>query len=114
ITLLIGFSVVLLGNFLLTPQFHEYGAVVASLIGHVMIITSGYLLSQKYFSIPFNYQKDGLLFLGFLGLSIGMINFNFSPKMSIDLLVKTISLFVLVGVLISIFFRDEYSKTIGY
>ncbi len=111
ITLLIGFIIVLLGNFLLTPKFYEYGAVIASLIGHLMIIVSGYFLSKNYFSIPFNYKKDSFLFIGFLTLSILFVNLNFSSTLFIDLIIKSLSLLLLFVVLVVVFFREEYNKT---
>lgn len=111
-TLAIGLSVVLLLNAVLTPRYVQVGAVTASLIGHVFIVISGYYFSQRFFKVNFQFVKDGLLFLFFLGLSLVFVQFNFSENLYQDIALKVLALATIVLFILMVFFQTEYKMSI--
>lgn len=112
VTLVIGFFVVLLLNALLTPKYLQFGAVNASLIGHMFILISGYYFSQQLYKVHFHFVKDGLLFLFFLGLSIVFVQFHFGGNLYQDMALKVLALAVIALFVLIIFFQIEYKKSI--
>ncbi len=113
ITLLIGLVIVLALNFLLTRPFLQYGATTASLIGQLAIIISGYFFSSRYYRIPFNYARDGGVFLLFLALSLLFVNVTYSGYLFYELLVKSIIL-ALVVIFLAVFqFKKEYHRLLS-
>lgn len=114
VTLMIGFSVVLLLNAVLTPRYLQFGAVNASLIGHLFIVISGYCFSQRYYKINFHFAKDGLLFLFFLSLSILFVQFRFSSHLYQDIVLRVLALVAVTLFLLTVFFQAEFKKTISF
>lgn len=112
VTLLVGLVVVLFFNILLTKHYLQYGAAIASLIGHTSIVIAGFILSSKYYQIPFAYAKDAVVLLLFFFLSIFSVNFNFSGNQYEDMLGKAIILIVVVILLVGLAFKDEYKKAL--
>jgi len=113
ITLLIGFTAVLLLNVILTPVYLQYGAVNASLIGHILIAISGYYFSRKYYQIAFNFKKDAIIFILFLFLSVGAVRFHISNNVYQDIVIKLFLLIVVGSVIFAFFFRSEYKKVLS-
>jgi O-antigen/teichoic acid export membrane protein len=113
ITLMVGFVAVLGLNFVLTPVYLQYGAVNASLIGHILIIITGYYFSQRFYKIPFHYVKDGIVFLFFLGLSIIYVQFKITNNIYEDILIKLASVIAISLVILTIFFQSEYKKSLS-
>jgi O-antigen/teichoic acid export membrane protein len=114
VTLVIGFSTVLLLNMLLTPRYLQFGAVNASIIGHILIVSTGYYLSQRFYKIHFHFAKDGLLFLFFLALSIALVEFHFTNHMYQDIIMKLLLLAVVALFMLMVFFQSEYKKSISF
>jgi len=113
ITVMVGFVVVLLLNFILTPMFFEYGAVNASVIGHLFIAATGYYFSHKYYKIPFSFGKDGLIFLCFLLMSVASVQLNFSANAYVDVLAKTVTFIGIVFFVSFFFFKEEFQKMLN-
>lgn len=110
ITLLIGFSIVLLLNFFLTPLFFQYGAVVASLIGHLAISVSGYYFSNKYYKIGFHFGRDALVFLLFLIFSIVAVWWEPADTEAYSILIKLGTLLFAACVIAMAAFQEELGK----
>lgn len=110
ITLIIGFSAVLLLNLILTPVYLQYGAVSASLIGHLLILASGYYFSARYYQIKFHYVKDGLIFLTLLFLSILFVQVRLSENLYGDVAFKIALLIAIALITTFIFFQSELKK----
>jgi len=114
VTLVIGFSVVLLLNAVLTPRYLQFGAVNASLIGHMFIVISGYYFSQRFYKVDFHFAEDGLLFLSFLGLSILSVQFRFSNHLYHDIALKMLAMAAISVFVLVVFFQAEYKKSISF
>jgi hypothetical protein len=112
--LVIGFTVVLFLNAILTPKYLQFGAVNASLIGHMFIVISGYYFSQRYYKVNFHFVKDGLIFLFFLGLSIAFAQFQFSSGLYQDIVLKILVLITIMIFVLVVFFQTEFRKTISF
>lgn len=112
LSLFIGFTTVLILNFLLTHTYLQYGAATASLIGHILIIGTGYYLSNKFYKIPFLYIRDGLIFLLFLSLSILSVHFQISKNLYLNILVQLI-LLVSLTMLLLIFIFIGFKRTLS-
>lgn len=110
VTLAAGFSVVLVLNTLFTPRFLQFGAVNASLVGHLCIIACGYFLSQRYYKINFHYAKDGILFLSLLGLSVLFSKIHFNSNLFQDITIKMLTLAAIAMFVLIIAFQPEYKK----
>ena len=113
VTLFLGLLVVLILNFVLTRHYLQFGATTASLIGHLVIIISGYYFSARYYKIPFTYSKDCMIFLLFLILSLLSVNFSFSSNMYYEMLVESIILAIVVILLVVFVFKNEYRRAIS-
>lgn len=113
ITLLIGFTTVLILNFIFTPLYLQYGAVNASIAGHILIIVAGYYFSQKHYKIPFHFAKDGLVFAFFLALSILAVNTGFSANVYQDSIIKLLILLASTLGIFILFFKKEYQRLRG-
>ena len=113
VTLLVGFSVVLVLNIILTPTYLQYGAVNASIIGHILITATGYYFSQKYYKISFNFRKDALIFLFFLILSILSVQVNISANIYQDIALKLTILIAVTAFIFIFFFKNEYRKILS-
>lgn len=114
LTLIVGFSGVLFLNAFFTPSYLQFGAVNASLIGHLLIIASGYYFSQQYYKIDFHFGKDAFLFVFFFVLSVIFVEFQFSQEMYSNIAVKLIMLLAITFSVIVIFFRNEYKKSVSF
>ncbi len=114
ITLVIGFSIVLLLNLLLTPSYLQYGAGSASLIGHLFIIISGYYFSKRFYKIDFHFAKDGSSFLVFLGLSLLFVKFSINENLYLDIILKAIILVVIMLLIASLIFPTEIRKSFSF
>jgi O-antigen/teichoic acid export membrane protein len=113
VTLFIGFAAVLLLNVLLTPRYLQYGAVNASLIGHVLITVSGYYFSHKYYKISFNFTKDATIFVVFLFFSIAAVQFHISANIYQDMGIKLFLLFIAGSLILAFFFKGEFRKVLS-
>ena len=113
IALLVGFTAVLLLNVILTPIYLQYGAVNASLIGHLLIAASGYYFSRKYYKIAFNFTKDAIIFILFLFLSVVAVRFHMSTNIYQDIGIKLFLLLVAGSFIFAFFFRLEYKKVLS-
>ena len=114
ITLIIGFITVLLLNMILTPRYLQFGAVNASLIGHLIIVIAGYLLSQRYYKIPFHFAKDGFMFFFLLTLSILFVEIHVGTNIYQDMVIKALALTAIVIVLVLSLFQDEYKRSFSF
>ncbi|MGZ5285591.1 MAG: lipopolysaccharide biosynthesis protein [Flavitalea sp.] len=112
VTLIIGFTAVLLLNAILTPRFLQFGAVNASLIGHLLIIIAGYYFSRRFYKIDFHFGKDALLFLFLFALSIVLVEFRWSSHLWTDVIIKTLALVIIFGALLLSFFKAEYKRSL--
>lgn len=110
VTLLIGLIVVLVLNLLLTHRYLQYGATTASLVGHVVIIVTGYYFSTKYYKIPFLYAKDAFIFVFFLILSLFSVNIRFSSNVYYEMLIESLILAGIVIILLLTAYKTEYKK----
>lgn len=110
LTLFFGLVTVLVLNLILTQKYLQYGATTASLVGHLVIIISGYYFSFKYYKIPFSYVKDGLIFFLFLFLSLLSVNIRFSSYMYYEMLIESLILVAIVILLLVVGFKNEYRK----
>jgi O-antigen/teichoic acid export membrane protein len=110
VTLFFGLVVVLILNFLLTRHYLQYGATTASLIGHLVIIITGYYFSTKYYKIPFAYAKDSMVFLLFLVLSVISVNFTFSPYIYYEMLIESVILAIVIILLVIFVYNNEYRR----
>lgn len=52
-----------IANFLLIPAYSYMGAALATLISYVVMMTSMYYFSNKYYPVEYEYKKIGLIFL---------------------------------------------------
>lgn len=114
LTLVVGFSAVLLLNTILTPKYLQFGAVNASLAGHILIVITGYYLSQRFFKVDYHFVKDSLLFFFFLGLSILFVQFHFRSNVYQDIGLKIIALAIIAIFVLLAFFQLEYKKSISF
>ena len=114
ITLIIGFSAVLLLNAILTPRYLQFGAVNASLIGHIFILITGYIFSNRFYKIRFHFVKDGLLFLFFLIMSIVFVQFHFRSNMYQDIVLKILILMAIAVFVLLAFFQSEYKRSVSF
>ncbi len=114
VTLVIGFVAVLLLNALLTPRFLQFGAVNASLLGHLLIVGFGYYFSQRFYKINFQYLKDGALFLFLFLLSIMMVEFQWMHNKYEDMALKLLSLALISFGLMVVFFQAEYKYSLSF
>ena len=114
VTLVIGFAVVLLLNAVLTPRYLQFGAVNASLIGHMFIVISGYYFSQRFYKVDFHFAKDGLLFLFFLSLSVLFVQFRFSNHLYQDIALKMLAMAAIALLVSVVLFRAEFKKIISF
>jgi O-antigen/teichoic acid export membrane protein len=113
VSLFAGFASVLLFNLLLTKHYLQYGATTASLLGHLIIIVTGYYFSARYYSIPFGYMRDGVIFLLFFLLSLAVVNLpmpGFILKISIQLFILTVIILILLQKL----FKEEFHKILSF
>ncbi|HYM95043.1 MAG TPA: polysaccharide biosynthesis C-terminal domain-containing protein, partial [Chitinophagaceae bacterium] len=113
ITLTIGFTIVLILNFLLTPAYLQYGAVNASIIGHCCIAAAGYYFSRRYYKIPFRFEKDIPVFIFLLFFAIVSVNFYFSANIYLDISFKIIILILLSLLIFTFLFKNEYRKVLS-
>jgi O-antigen/teichoic acid export membrane protein len=109
--LFVGFSVVLLSNLLLTPYYLQYGAVFASVIGHLMIVATGYFLSRRYYAIPFNYGRDAFIYIFFFSLSVAAVNFPMVGNFYHRALIQSVILLIIIPLLLYFVFPQEYKKS---
>lgn len=110
-SLFIGFAAVLLFNLLLTRYYLQYGATTASLLGHLMIIVSGYWFSKKYYNIQFKYLKDVLVFVFFLALSIASLYIPING-LYLKMIVLLCLLSAIVFILLLCFYKEQYHKAL--
>ena len=113
LSLFIGFTVVLILNLLLTHIYLQYGAALSSMIGHILIIVSGYIFSKKYYQIPFSYAKDAFIYLFFFVISLVAVNYNLSGSTYLNIIYQTVILAGLIFVFIIFIFPDEIRKTLS-
>jgi O-antigen/teichoic acid export membrane protein len=113
-TLLVGFMAVLILNFVLTPVFFEFGAVTASLLGHLLILATGYFFSKRYYSISFHFRKDSMIFLLFLALAVGAVYVRTSAHLVQDIMIKLLLLLATTLLVFLVFFKTEYQKSLLY
>ena len=109
-TLFIGLIAVLIFNILLTKRYLQFGATTASLIGHLVIIASGYALSRKYYPIPFKYLKDSLLFFFFFTLSLLFVNFRLNATIYLNIALQLSILVIVMLIILVYLFPDEFRK----
>jgi O-antigen/teichoic acid export membrane protein len=114
ITLFIGFFAVLLLNIAFTPKFLQFGAVNASLIGHLLIVVSGYYFSQRFYKVDFHYRKDGLLFFFFFVVSIAMTEFEFGLSRYEAMAAKLAILGAVSVILLFALFQSEYKLSVSF
>ncbi len=114
VTLIIGFSAVLVLNAVLTPRFLQFGAVNASLIGHLLIVIAGYYFSRRFYKIGFHFGKDALLFIFLFALSVFLVELNWSSNMWIDMILKTLALVFIAVTLLMSFFKAEYKRSLSF
>lgn len=114
ITLLIGLMVVLILNFFLTSRYLQYGATIASLVGHLAIIISGYYFSFKYYKIPFAFGRDGAMFIFFLTLSLVSVNFQITSSIYYEILIESIILAIILILFVAFGFKEEYKKALSH
>ena len=110
VTLFLGLVVVLILNFVLTRHYLQFGATTASLIGHIVIIISGYYFSSRYYKIPFAYAKDSMIFLLFLVLSLLSVNFTFTPYLYYEMLIESVILAIVIILLVIFVYNNEYKR----
>jgi len=108
-----GFAVVLTLNFILTPIYLQYGATLASLIGHLFILFTGYYFSKKYYKISFAFGKDAFNFSFFFVVSLIAIHFPLSRNLFMNIILQTGILGILILALFVFFFPHEYKKSIS-
>lgn len=113
LSLFIGFAMVLLLNFLLTHRYLQYGAALSSLIGHILIIITGYYFSKKYYKIPFSYLKDSFIFLLFFLLSIVAVYFPVSKHVNLNILVQSLVLAIFTMLFLVFIFPVEFKKAMS-
>ncbi|MCH2231476.1 MAG: oligosaccharide flippase family protein [Crocinitomicaceae bacterium] len=63
-------------NFTLIPSLYAYGASIATLISYSFIPIFLFFVSQKFYTLPYNFYKIGGFFIAFFTLSI-LVNFYF-------------------------------------
>jgi O-antigen/teichoic acid export membrane protein len=110
LTLFIGLMAVLIFNILLTKRYLQYGATTASLIGHLVIIITGYVLSRKYYPIPFKYLKDSLLFFFFFILSLLFVNFRLNVAVYANVAAQLLVLGLVMALILVYLFPEEFRK----
>lgn len=113
ITLFLGLITVLFLNLILTKHYLQYGAATSSLVGHLVIIITGYYFSAKYYKIPFSYGRDGAIFLLFLFLSLASVSLNFNPNIYYEILIKSVILLFIIILFVAFAFKDEYKKALS-
>jgi O-antigen/teichoic acid export membrane protein len=113
LSLFIGFAAVLILNFVLTHIYLQYGAALSSMIGHILIIISGYIFSKKYYHIPFSYAKDAFIYLFFFVLSMISVNYSLSDTIYLNILYQSVILAVLIFLFIIFIFPEEIRKTLS-
>jgi|GEM_PF-2759423 len=113
VSLFSGFAMVLGLNFILTPLYLQYGATIASLIGHIFILLVGYYFSKKYYKISFSFAKDAFNFFFFFTISLIAIHFPFSTNILLNMFLQGIALAILILVFMIILFPNEYRKFIS-
>lgn len=109
-TLFFGLLTVLVLNVILTRRYLQYGATTASLVGHLVIIISGYYFSSKYYKIPFAYAKDSMIFLLFFVLSVLFVNVTFSSYMYYEMLIESVILAAVILLLMIFVYSNEYKR----
>lgn len=109
-----GFATVLLLNFLLTPYYLQYGAAIASLTGHIVIIIVGYFLSNRYYPIGFSYLKDTMIYFSFFFLSLIFTNLSFISNIYGRIILQTTILIVLITIILLFFFREDLRRVLSY
>jgi O-antigen/teichoic acid export membrane protein len=109
-SLFAGFATVLALNFLLTPVYLEYGATTASLIGHLVIVITGYFLSKKYYKVQFSYAKDAFVFLFFFAIALLCVHYPVSDLKYNNIFLQSLVLLVIVLLLLFFLYRNDYKK----
>ena len=113
LSLFIGFAAVLVLNLFITHIYLQYGAALSSMIGHILIIMSGYIFSKKYYKIPFSYGKDAFVYLFFLIVSLIAVNYDISQSNYLNLLYQSVILIVLIILFLIFIFPNEIRKTLS-
>ena len=113
LSLFIGFATVLILNLFLTHIYLQYGAAVSSMIGHIVIIVSGYIFSSKYYKIPFSYARDAFVYLFFFVLSLLSVHYDISESDYLNMLYQSVILAGLIILFLIFIFPDEIRKTLS-
>jgi O-antigen/teichoic acid export membrane protein len=114
LTLIIGFITVLILNAIFTPTLLQLGAVNSSVIGHLLIVITGYYFSRRYYKVNFNFKKDGLIFLLMFASSIVMVEVQLADNTIEDILMKMLILIIEVIVVTILFFQSEFQKSFTF
>ena len=113
LSLFIGFATVLILNLFLTHLYLQYGAALSSMIGHIVIIVSGYIFSRKYYNIPFYYARDAFVYLFFFVLSLLSVHYDISGSDYLNMLYQSVILVGLIILFLIFIFPDEIRKTLS-
>ena len=88
-TISIGLIVNFFTNIVLAPYFYQYGVAIGWIIGNLSMITTAYLISRKYYTIKFNFIKDIVIFICFIGALLVLSYFSFSTNAVLDGLINS-------------------------
>jgi O-antigen/teichoic acid export membrane protein len=113
VSLFIGFATVLLLNLLITHVYLQYGAALSSMVGHLLIVISGYYFSAKYYSIPFSYARDLFVYLLFFGIALLIVNYSVSGHTYMNMFYQTLALLVITILFLVIVFPAELTRFTG-
>lgn len=101
---IIGAMLTIVLNILLIPKMGIRGSAITTLVVYVSMVIVGYLLSRKYYPIPYNIPL--ILTVLFLGFVLGDVILNLKTTTF-----HTLLRFALMSVFIgSIFFYEKYKK----
>jgi len=96
-TLLAGFTVVFLVDFLSVNRFMGYGTAVGFMLANITMVMLAAFFSSKYIPVRYNTVKDSLLLLLIFGGGLLLSAFSFSLNIYIDGGVKLAVIIVLAG-----------------
>lgn len=88
--ILAGFFSTILADFLLAPYLLGYGVAFGFLIGNIVLVATGHLLSGKYYKIGFKWYTDVRLIAVFGLLLFLMNSFSFSGSLYLDGFLKAL------------------------
>lgn len=85
--------------YVLTPLYLEWGVAVAYFMSVLVMVISGYLFSKRFYSIPYNWDKDLLIMLMGIILSFFAVNLQIVD----DKILNCFMVLFVVNVLYAIF-----------